>query len=201
MSDPQLILREEDHTYWLGKRRIPSVSEVIQPVCNFDGVHVDILERKQEIGKNVHLLCEWFDLKKKIDARSIDPALKPYFEAYKDFVKKMKPKWTIVEKRDWHRTLGYAGTPDRYGHLQAMGMDRWMIDLKCVAKVSPATGLQTAAYCELVHQAEPTTHARRAAVQLKPDGTWRFEEFTNTDDRRVFLSLLSLWNWRTKHGI
>lgn len=194
----ELILREADHTYWLGKQRIPSVSEIIKPVCNFDGIPVDVLERKSDIGKALHKLAEWHDRDglKSIDRKSIDPAVLPYFEAWRKFHRDMKPKWETIEHKQHSPAYGYAGTEDRFGTLLG---ETWEIDIKTVATVSPATGLQTAAYCGL--RFGMIGPVRRGAVQLKPDGTYRLVEFTDRNDWPVFLSLLNLWKWKVRNGI
>lgn len=199
-----LHLDEDSHTYTLGKLRLPSVSEIIAPACSFDHVNPDVLERKSEIGRATHKLCEWHDLKMPIDKGSIDDSVKPYFEAYKKFCREMKPKWAMVETMDHHRQHGYAGTLDRLGWI---GKEPWLIDLKTVVTVSPATALQTAGYVGIHLSTTPRTidnklaYPKRGALQLKPDGTYRLHEFTDAGDWAVFLSLLNWWRWRTKHGI
>lgn len=198
MSD-ELRLEEDDHTYWLGNRRIPSVSEIISPVCNFDGVPVEVLERKSEIGKAVHLLAEWHDKGIKIDKASIDKCVEPYFKAWKLFAKDMKPKWGVIEEMR-HSDHGFAGTVDRVGEVKLLGPGEWIIDIKTVATVSPATGLQTAAYSKLWGGIYGSI-TRRAAVQLKKDGTYRVVQFSDPHDWPTFLGLLTTHKWRMKHGI
>jgi hypothetical protein len=198
----ELILREEDHTYWIGKQRFPSVSEIIKPVCNFDGVPVEILERKSAIGKAAHLLAEWHDRKEKIDTKSIDDAVAPYFAAWKKFCKEMKPRWSKIEVRQRHPIHCYAGTLDRLGVLTALGPERWMIDIKTVATVSPATGLQTAAYVGLeVASQFDALCIKRGAVQLKNNGTYQLVPFDDPADWPTFMGLLSTHRWKVKHGI
>ncbi len=197
---------EATHTYTLGKQRLPSVSEIIRPVTSFDHIDPEVLARKTEIGRHAHKLCEWHDLKIKIDKASIDPAVEPYFTAYKKFCREMKPKWVNVETRDHHRLHHYAGTLDRLGWINK---EAWLIDLKTVVTVSPTTGLQTAGYVA-IHQsnllgkvgaASQMLYPKRGALQLKDDGTYRLVEFTESLDWPTFLSLLNLWRWRTKNGV
>lgn len=202
----KLEFREESHTYWLGERELPSVSSILAPVVSFDGINPEVLERKSAIGKATHLLCEWHDLKVAIDKSSIDDAVLPYFEAYKRFCREVKPKWALVEVCDHHRTHGYAGTLDRLGWINK---EPWQIDLKTVAQVSPATGLQTAAYSGIYASStanvpvkdNPLANHKRGALQLKPDGSYRLIEFKDPADWPTFLSLLTIFNWRKKHGL
>lgn len=196
-----LILREDDHTYWLGYRRLPSVSEIIRPVCNYDGIREDVLERKSDIGRATHLLCEWHDKRVKIDPKSIDDEVRPYFSAWKDFTRVMKPKWLVIEEMRSDVTQQYAGTMDRFGIINGA---MWLIDIKTVAKLQPATGLQTAAYTNLLTCEERTAQTgllRRGAVKLNKNGKWEMLEYKNPRDLTVFMGLLALTNWRIENGI
>lgn len=196
-----LILRESDHTYWLGAERFPSVSEIIKPVCNYGGVPEDVLERKSEIGRATHLFAEWHDTKVEFFANSVDPAVKPYLKAWKKFCAEMKPKWEEVERKRHHPVHRFAGTNDRIGIINGK---RWLIDIKTVATISPATGLQTAAYQKLYEYGLVDHESgidKRAAVQLKNDGTYRLVEFFDKADWPTFLSLLTIHYWSKKHGV
>ena len=192
----QLFLNEEDHTYWLMGQRFPSVSEIISPVCSYDGVPVEVLERKSAIGKALHTLSEWHDRDglKSIDRKSIDPAVAPYFEGWRKFMREMKPKWELIEHRKASTGLGFAGTLDRYGCFLG---ERWMIDIKTVASVRNATGLQLAGYCVLQGV---NNSVKRGAVQLTPDGKYKLHEFKDPLDYTVFLGLLSVTKWRIRNG-
>jgi hypothetical protein len=60
----------------------------------------------------------------------------------------------------------------------------------------PVWGLQTSAYRQLLAESDPAwLLARRATVQLKPDGTYKFIEWGNPQDWTTFLSLINLINW------
>lgn len=190
-----LVFDAESHTYTLDGRVLPSVSEILRPVVDLSAIPEHILERKSAIGKAVHYACQVIDEGGEFD-EPLDPAIQGYVDGWRLFCTEHAPQWQVIEQPTACGTFGYAGTPDRAGYLGAAGQC-WLIDIKTVAKVSPTTGLQTAAYARLL----TIEGCRRAAVQLKPDGTYRLEEFTSPMDYAVFTSLLTLHNWKAKNGI
>lgn len=195
----RLLFREEDHTYWLGERRLPSVSEVLAPVQNFDGIPESVLERKSAIGKAAHLACQIIDEGDDVDPDSLDPVVEPYVDAWRLFVAENKPSFEIIERQLFDETLGYAGTPDRYGSMHGA---KWVLDLKTVVTISQATALQTVAYRKLiapcVNEREPLI--KRGAVQLMPNGRYKLHEFKDTADWAVFQSLLNIKHWSLRNG-
>lgn len=188
--------RDQDHTYWLDGKRLPSVSEILTPVVDLSAIPDHVLERKTAIGKAVHLACQIIDEGSDF-GEALDPLLVPYVQAYRKFLAEHQPQWSMLEQACVNTELAYAGTPDRFGCIGRIGgTDEWLIDLKTVAKVSPATGLQTAGYASLIGK----KGCRRAALQLRPDGSYRLEEFKNPMDYAVFSSLLTLQHWKAKHA-
>jgi len=195
----RLLFREEDHTYWLGERRLPSVSEVIAPVQSFEGIPEAVLARKSAIGKAAHLACQFLDEGDDVDPESLDPVVAPYVDAWRRFMAENKPEWSVIEEQMHDETLGYAGTPDRYGLLHGA---KWIIDIKTVVTISPATALQTVAYRKLVAQRtkEREPLIKRGAVQLGTDGRYKLHEFKDPADWAIFQSLLNVKAWQMRHG-
>lgn len=70
-----------------------------------------------------------------------------------------------------------------------------IVEIKTGSQVYPWTGLQLAAQAILADL--PT--ARRLAVRLKPDGRFVIHEFKSRQDRGVFLSALSVYQWGRNH--
>lgn len=194
--------RKEDHSYWLGDKRVPGVSEILSQqlggagtLQDFSMIDPAVLQRKIEIGRAVHLLAEWYDLGEDIDPDSIDPACAGYFNGWRRFCAEMRPQFDLAAiEQPVYSPLGFAGTPDR--PRTVIDGTRWTIDIKTVVAVSPVTGLQTAAYAELCQDRS----SRRGAVQLTDDGNYRLHEFTDPADWPTFLSLLTVHNWRKNHG-
>lgn len=194
-----LTFEAETHTYRLDGAVVPSVTQLLERV--YEGVYANIpaaiLERKSAIGTAVHLATELIDADD-LDESSVDPVLVPYLDAYREFLAAEKPQWTMSETPLAHPLWRYAGTLDRAGILRD---EHSIIDIKTVAQLHPAIGVQVAAY-DLLHQhhiSRPTP-AKRYALQLKPDGTYRLKPYADPDDYRVFLALVSVYNWVSKHG-
>jgi len=186
------------HTYRLNGRVVPSVTQLIAQLYRgaFDCVPEAILDRKRDIGLAVHAATELIDVDD-LDESSVDPAITGYLDAYRAFLRAERPKWVMSETRLAHPLLGFAGTLDRSGFLRK---EVSIVDVKTVAELHPAVGVQTAGY-DLLHQHANDTraHAKRYALQLRPDGTYKLQPYLSPDDYRVFLSIVSLHNWISKH--
>lgn len=190
---------EATHTYWAGNRQLVGVSQALSLVQSFDGIPPHILARKAEIGKAAHLACQFIDEGDDVDPDTLDPVLVGYVAAWRKFLSEVKPTFDLIEEPLHDLQLGYAGTPDRSGFIEGI---RWTIDIKTVAQLHAATALQTAAYENLIRVRrgiDRKEKMRRAAVQLKPDGSYRFQEYTSPADWPTFISLINVTNWRKTH--
>jgi len=176
------------HTYTLDGKVLPSVTQILQGVglINFNGIDPGILKKAADFGTAVHQATALDDLGD-LDEESLDPALKPYLEAWRGFRGPMK--FDAIEQPLCHPDYGFAGTPDRV---------KWntIYDIKTGTTVYPSTGIQLAGYSILA--GIPT--ARRLAVQLKADGTYQVHEFKDRKDREIFLACLSVYKWREKNA-
>jgi hypothetical protein len=187
------------HTYQIDGRVVPSVTQIIAPLIDYTGINEAILDRKSAIGTAVHLACQ-FDDEDDLDDGDLDPAIAGYIAGWRRFKAEKRPVMVLSEKQLYSKTRLAAGTLDRVMTIQDA---IWMVDIKTTASLSPAVGVQTAGYCTLAHDALPEYRSltfRRAAVQLRADGTYRFEEYTDPSDFVTFMALLAVYNWRKKHG-
>jgi hypothetical protein len=191
-----LTFDDNSHAYrWKGVI-VPSVTQIISPLSDFSMVREDVMQAAQQFGTFVHKTCELYDLGQ-LDEAELDPQLQPYLTGWKKFCKDSGAIWSEVEKSEYHASHGYAGTSDRKG----VAFDSpAVVDIKTSAVVSPAVGLQLAAYKNLGFTATlPKT--RRFAVQLRDDGTYRAPEFKESSDWPTFLSMLNVRNWAAQHSI
>lgn len=140
----------------------------------------------------MHKATELFDADD-LDEDSIDDAVKPYLEAWKKFLIEMQVEVISSEQPLHHPTMNYAGMLDRQANV---GGRPYILDIKATASLSPATGIQLAGYHAMLEQ----PHNRRAAVQLKPNGNYVFEEYSDENDWPTFVSLLTINNWRKNHA-
>lgn len=182
---------EEGHIYLLDGIEIPSVTQIIAPLYDFEGISVARMEYASKRGTAVHRATELHDMDD-LDEATLDPVIVPYLEAWKLFVAENKVTITACEQRLAHPTMKYAGTLDK---LASFDSSDWVIDVKATAALSPAIGVQLAGYAGLLNGTE-----RRGAVQLRKDGTYKLQEYTSRSDWPTFLSLLTIYNWRKNNG-
>jgi hypothetical protein len=109
----QIVFKEDTHEYFVAGKRIPSVTEILDKVLFLPQQNI-YTEESTLRGKAVHLACQFYD-EKCLNEESIDPKIKPYFEAYKSFLNDYRPEWVEIEKRYYNKTYGYCGTIDRLG--------------------------------------------------------------------------------------
>lgn len=186
------------HRYFMDGKRVPGVSTLTDGLDDtFARIDPEILERKRLIGTAVHYACELID-SDELDEDSVHQSIVGYLDAYRKFLQQMRPKWLLSETWRCHDRWRYGGRLDRFGTI---GGDHMIIDLKTVAQLHPKAGPQTAGYKELVLQDDPTLLIGRAALQLKPNGTYVYESYRDNDDWLVFCSLLQTFHWKLKRGL
>lgn len=190
-----LTFDQERHEYRWNGAVVPSVTQVLAPLYDFGGIPRDVLARKASIGTATHLACELIDQGQELDPESIDPAVAPYVDAYRRFLDESKPTVIACEQRVFHPMLRYAGTLDRVYEIDGR---RLLVDLKTTAEIHAAVGVQLAGYLGTWQELKPSME--RAALQLRNDGTYRLVTFSDQGDWPLFLSLLNLHRWKTKHA-
>lgn len=188
---------EATHTYWLGDAKVPSVTSILKPMTDLDGIPPAILAYAADRGTAVHFGCELYDTDN-LDWDSLDTELVPYIEAWAEFraVTGFKPQ--LIESRVFHPGLFYAGTLDRTGVVEG---ELAILDIKTSKTMYPTVGMQLAAYAEALHASNPESqkHTARYAVQLKDDGTWKLHPYTDKADWPTFVALKTIVGWADKN--
>lgn len=199
---PVLQFDAPSHAYTLDGVRVPSVTQVLKPLYDFNGIPVNVLNAKAALGTRIHRACELLDNDDlDEDSEAGRKALEPvagYLDAYKAFKRDKRLVILANEKLLFHPVHRYAGQIDR---SYAMDGDVWDVDLKSTVSMSPIVALQTAAYTAMLQAHGRTQPARRGALQLKPDGTYRLHEFADPSDFAVFLSLLTVQRFKERHAL
>lgn len=191
----ELLFDPVEHAYTVAGRRVPSVTQVLAPLIDYSKVPPDTLERARQLGSAVHRMTELYDLDD-LDMDSLSDELRPYLTAWMKFRADTGFVPETIEKRLHHPALGFAGTPDRSGLINGK---RSVIDIKKMLTLGPVIGIQLAAYSELFSK-NGTTIEARYGLGLRADGTYRLVPYTDKGDWPVFLSLLTLRNWKEKNG-
>lgn len=200
-----LTFSRESHTYFLDGHVIPHVTQVTDTLCSYAGVPWDVLERKREIGEAVHYATELDDAGD-LDDASLPDEIRGYVEAWRKFKRETGFAAEHSETRVYSNTYKYAGTLDRIGAFERLkGVKpaaRCLIDIKTTYDILPAVAPQLAAYARAWDEMNPAAKvARRYAVQLKADSTYRLEEFRDPTDLSIFLCAASLLQWKQRHNI
>jgi hypothetical protein len=175
-----------DHSYWIGKRRLVSVSEALKAggLADYSRVPPAVLEWAAERGRAVHAATHFLD-DGDLDVETLDDVIMPYVEAWRGFKAATKLEVFLREVPGFNEELGYAGTPDCMAKINGRW---WLIDIKTYAP-NETTGVQLAAYARLNYM--PTVvEMRRAGVWLKPNGKYFLTEYYGKDDWQRFLICL-----------
>jgi hypothetical protein len=189
-----------EHRYTVAGVRWPSVTEVLDPLLELDGIPRAALKAAAEFGTHVHMATDLYD-KGTLDEPALDPHLAPYLAAWKLFLRDTGSTVLASELRVGHSKLRYAGTLDKIIRTQSRGRNRGLVlDIKS-GQVPRTVGPQAAAYLEAAESLaldDVYGFTGRAVLQLRGDATYRFNLLADPTDWSIFLSALNLHRWRTK---
>jgi len=104
------VFKDDTHQYFLNGKELPSVSAVIEPLTDFSNIPKATLDHKASLGTEFHHSIALY-LKDDIDESTIDERLVKPFEAFKKWAVHLR-NIVAIEEPSYHKTLGYAGTPD-----------------------------------------------------------------------------------------
>lgn len=193
------------HLYrWRGEV-VPSVTQVMRAAGmgpDYDAIPAATLERKGRIGTATHLALDAVvgagveepDLdaccrEAGIDLATPDGAhdrerVEGYVAGGRRFVEEVGLRAEASELRGYSRVFGYAGTVDVVGFAALLGPRRTIFDWKTTAELHlESVGAQTAGYEVIWNEERPGRRVeRRAAVQLKDDGTYRLRVLDRPGD-------------------
>lgn len=190
-----LTFDEPSHTYaWDGKL-VPSVTTILAPLIDYSMVNQAVLERGRQLGSAVHRMTELHD-QDDLDEGSLDVVMLRYLDGWKRFRRDTGFIPATIEQRMYHPTYAYCGTSDRTGVINGR---KAVVDIKKMMTLGAVIGIQLAAY-QAMHNLNDEGITERYALGLRPDGTYRLQPFTDSKDFAVFVSLLTINNWRMKHG-
>lgn len=190
-----LTFDEAGHVYTLDGAVVASVTEIIKPLSDFTRVPEAVLENKRSLGKAVHKAIELWE-QQDLNVDELDPLAIPFFEAWLKFKEDNSFRALIVEQPVASAKFRCAGTPDVLGTRGPGTTPDEILDVKCVWKMDPATGVQIAGYEELVAEWTGVKIKRRTGVQLLSDGNYRPHSYTHKNDRNVFFACHSIHAWK-----
>lgn len=110
---PKFYFDKESHSYWIDDEQIPSLSEIIRPLENYDSVPPAILARKAESGTNVHETIRLY-LDGNLDYDNLDEGNKIAIDLFNKFRLDEGVPYKVLEweKPTYNEKLLYGTTPD-----------------------------------------------------------------------------------------
>ena len=186
-----LTFNEDEHKYYWNGVAVPGVTSLLAPLNNFDSVPRDVLAAACFRGTAVHSCCELHDIGE-LDENTVDAEWLPYLDAWRLFRLENVTEWELIEAQVYHKTLGYAGTLDRFGTVSGV---QAVLDIKTSAAVYPSVGPQLSAYLNALKTTMPGK-VERMTVQLGSNGKYKITKHKNdAADWSVFLSCLTIYNY------
>lgn len=178
------------HTYCVEGRKVPSVTQVLEPYTGLDYVDRRALEDARIRGTLVHAAIHRLNVLGQLEAAELAQA--PYINAWLDFVSETGATVLLSERRVYSEKYGYAGTLDS---VLLRDSREGLYDVK-TGVVPKTVGPQTAAYLQALREQDGIRWRSRYCVQLREDGTYRLHKLTDRRDWNIFLSALNIYRWR-----
>lgn len=189
-----LTFEPDSHTYHADGKRVPSVTQVLSFLDDFEHVPPATLEAARQFGTHVHEAAALL-VRDELDMDSLDPALHAPMRGLSKFLTQSSAVVLDSEKRVYHPTLKYAGTLDVTLHWRG-GLA--LADFKTGATVPKSVGPQTSAYAAALEASGGPKIKRRYCIQLL-DGDYKVTKLDDPSDWSIFVSARNLY--RYKHGV
>ncbi len=200
MNSTDLEFDPSTHTYRAGGEVLISVTQALKSagVIDYSMIPQDVLQLAARRGTLVHRAIHYW-LDGDLDESTVSEEHRGYVDAAKRFVEESQFVPMRVECRGFHPTLRYAGTFDLDGLIGGSGGDLATVDWK-TGMICEGHAIQLSAYNNL--RSNPRV-ARRLAVKLNSDGTYRVHEYpssqhpenTFSKDIAIFQSALTCAKW------
>jgi len=179
----------EKHTYTLGDREIPSVTQILKALGLIDDRH--FTEEARLRGQAVHSAIHYW-VEDDLDESTLDPKIVPYVDAFREWASLVGLEVFQAEMRVHHLGLGYAGTLDLFGKVQG---ERSIIEVK-TGSMPPWGYLQVAAYALCFDGVLP----QRFVLQLKGNGRHKLTPCPRPADLHEWMSCMSVYGLLGKFG-
>lgn len=192
---------EATHTYTLDGVELPSVTHIIRylAVDKANNADPNMALIARERGSAVHEATVMYDCFGEIPD-DFPAEYAPYLEAYVQFVRDYKPGWELIEHQMGNKTLGFAGTLDRFGLIDG---EYAILDIKTSYKVDvPSLSAQLAAYMSLLYKEYSPTKKwdeiiekglNLYGLQLMRDGKYRLYKCDESVGDILFQSCLKIY--------
>ena len=197
MTVDALAFDEATHTYRIGDRVVPSVTQVIREVLapdEYAGIPARVLDHAAQRGRAVDRMIE-LDLHADLDPDSLHPELLPYWRAWEAFPDRAswRAQPVVCQGIVYSAPRHYAGTYDIL-----LPESPALVDVKATAQLPRTVGAQTAAYADALPPLDDGQPVKRYCLHLTPAGC-RLIHLTDKSDSADFMAALRVYNWRHKN--
>lgn len=197
-----ITFNEERHEYRVDGTVIPSVTQILDSngFSNFSDVPFDILEMSRKFGKAVHKAIE-LKCKGTLDESSLHEAIIPYVKSWENFVKDFEYQSSISELRGYNEKYRFCYTFDQQGTIKFKGkFQLCMIDIK-TGSPSNAHKVQINGGYALAVDKNILTGILYLNPEFKPGGYKIIFSVNNKRDQQIFLSALTIHNYKKENGL
>lgn len=184
----------EKHEYRLQGKVLPSVTQVLSIVNDFDRVPRAILEHARERGECLHRAVNLYN-RDDLEFESLDNDTSADVYAWARFLRESGAVVIASESPVVHETLGFAGTPD----VVLSWKERIVIpDIKSTYSVPATVGCQTWAYAAAWQSMNGAKRMpERYCIHIK-DGNYTAHKRNDPADQSLFISCLNIWQWKNR---
>jgi hypothetical protein len=149
-------------------------------------------------GTYVHRATHLYDIND-LDEETLDPLIRPYLDGWIKFRKDTNFTIEAIEEKVYSAKYNYAGRMDRRGIFYDK---RTALDVKTGEEFNASGAIQLSAYQNGHNEMSKEKIKNRLIVQLNKDGTYKLppKEYYGKNDFNIFLSALTIHNWRCKYG-
>ncbi len=184
------------HTYKLDGRRVPSVTQVLEPATDWSFVPAWQLEAARALGQDVHLAINLM-VQQRLDWESVDPAVLPYVNGARRFLKESGATVLASELLLGSERLQVCGTLDLL--LEWKGWE-YYADWKVCDTIPKTVGAQLSGYeilyADMYRAGRRNYRARRVSIRLKPNGYTVDRMKPDNGDEAMFTSHANTWKLR-----
>ena len=183
---------DELHEYKIDGVVVPGQSKIMEDlgVTDFSRVHPGILENAQDFGKEVHRVCQLYDLDNLI-MDSVDPYIMPCLNGWIKFLKDHNPEMIHIEKPLYSKKYMIAGTPDRLWIIKNEGIG----DIKtCTTINHKTTAIQTGIYDMLAAEDLGFKSKRNMCIHLPGNNDYNLHEYDRVRSKRAGLDLVHAYH-------
>lgn len=207
MNNNNLEFQEKSHSYYLNKKRIPSVTQILAPISKvlYENIEIATLRNKAKIGTKVHRLIELHSKFGLFPSEEEDEDILKYFNQYLEWLKNLENSYIFEnEFKGFYSSneMVFGGTID---NIRMIGNSLVLIDYKTVANPNDLIlSLQLFGYKLIAEQTLGIVINEFKALCLRKDG-FEYVDLTNLvlnkKTEELFVKLYELTQILDFHGI